>query len=238
MRLDNVREDIRRWGLTKTLYMRVMWRLEKYLGFRLFVVHSRVLNANAPEVDVPDGSSARMLERDELVAFSRDPSLGFSESFVAQAYARGDVCFGYLDGGTLVAYTWIGTQPMPTAPGLWVRFGDGYSYSYKALTLPSHRGRHLQECLVHRSERWRMAQGSRYNIGYIDTTNFASIVADRRYGNRAVGYAGYCSWFGRAIPFRSPGVKACGFGFFSPPADEQGATIRNHAASVDSTSRR
>ena len=163
-----------------------------------------------------------MLEKDELVELCRDPSLDLSESFIAQACARGDACFGYLHGRALVAYMWIGMKPMPAEAGLWVHFGDEYSYSYKAFTLPSHRGRHLQECLVHLADPWRTSQGSRYNIGHIDTLNFASIVADRRYGNRAVGYAGYIRWFGRAVAFNSPGAKACGFGFVSPTAAERG----------------
>ncbi len=213
-RIDNVREDIRRWGVIKALYVRVMWRLQKYLGFRLFVVHSRVLTGDVPDDDIPDGSSVRMLGEDELTEFSRDPSLGLSASFVAGARARGDVCFGYLERGLLVSYEWIGTKPTPAEAGLWVRFGEGYSYSYKAFTVPAHRGRRLQQRLVHRSEHWRISQGSRYNIGYIDTRNLASIAADRRYGNRPVGYAGYLNWFGRVVPFRTPGAKARGFRFF------------------------
>ncbi len=222
MRFDKLREDMQRWGLIKALYVRVMWRLQNYLGFRLFVVQSRVLDSNVPDDDIPEGSSARLLEEDELAEFCRDQSLGLSESLVAKACARGDVCFGYLERGSLVSYKWIATRSTSAEAGLWVHFANGYSYSYKALTVPSHRGRHLQECVVHVSDRWRTSQGLRYNIGYIDTRNLASIAADRRYGNRPVGYAGYINWFGRVVPFRTPGAKACGFGFFSPSADQSG----------------
>jgi hypothetical protein len=220
MQFENFREDVRRWGLTKSLYLRVMRRLEKYLGFRLFVIHSRPLDPNAPQDVIPDDCSARVLEEQELVQFSRNPDLGLSEDFVAKASARGDVCFGYLERGSLVSYVWVGSKPTPAEVGLWVQFGEGHSYGYKALTLPSHRGRHLQECLTHLSDRWLTSHGYRYNIDYIHTLNLPSIVADRRYGNRPIGYAGYVRWFGRTLAFRTPGVKARGFRFFIPTVDQ------------------
>ncbi len=225
MRTDRIREDIQRSGIIKALYIRAMWRLQKYLGFRLFVVHARELNADVPDHEMPQGCSIRMLEEAELVEFCRDPALGLSESSVRQACARGAVCFGYLDQGSLVAYKWMATGPTPAEAdaGLWVRVGDGYSYSFKALTAPSHRGRHLRKVLIDFCEHWRTSQGWRYSIGYVDTRNLASIAAGRRSNNRPVGYVGYVNWFGRVVPFRTPGAKAVGFSFFLPSADERAA---------------
>jgi hypothetical protein len=216
MAIENLRQDMRRWGATKALYVRGMRRLEKYLRFRLFVIHSRPLDPSAPQDAVPPGCEARVVDQYELMQFSHEPALGLSKDFIEKSAARGDVCFGYLERGMLVAYTWVGTQPTPAEGGLWVRFGERHSYGYKALTLASHRGRHLQECLVHLTDRWQTARGLLYNIDYIDTMNLASIVANRRYGNRPIGYAGYWMWFGRKIPFRTPGVAARGFEFFVP----------------------
>lgn len=214
--LDALRQDVSRWGLTKSLYIRVMRRLENHLRFRLFVIHTRPLDPNAPQDPLPADCSARVLDQKDLVRFSRNPDLGLSEAFIAKAWARGDACFGYLEHNELVAYTWVGTKPTPAEGGLWVRFNEGHSYGYKALTLPSHRGRHLQEPLIHLTDRWQTSRGLLYNIDYIRTVNLASIVANRRYGNRPIGYAGYLMWFGRTLPFRSPGVKARGFQFFVP----------------------
>lgn len=123
--------------MTKALYVRFLWRMDRYLGPRLFVVHSRVLDPNVPDDDIPESNSVRLIERNELIGFSRDPSLDMSESFVVEACARGDVCFGYLEQGSLVAYEWIGSAPTRAEGDLWVRFGEGYSHSYEALTLPS-----------------------------------------------------------------------------------------------------
>ncbi len=219
MYLDNFRQDLRRWGWTKSLYVRVIRRAEKYLGFRLFVVHTRPLDPNAPANPVPSGCVVRALGVQELIQFARDPRLGMTADSIRAATGRGDICFGYLEHGVLVAYAWIATKATPAEAGLWVRFAAAHSYAYKALTVPSHRGRHLQEHVVHLMDRWQTSHGCRYNIDYIHTTNLPSIAADRRYGNRPVGYAGYLKWRGRMIPFRSRGAKARGFEFFTPALD-------------------
>lgn len=220
MQFENLRQDIRRWGLTKSLYLRVMRRLEKYLSFRLFVVSTRAFDPSAPHDVIPDDCAVRVLREQELVQLSRNPELDLSQDFIAKASARGDICFGYLERGALVSYCWAGHKPTPAEAGLWVRFGEGHSYGYKALTLASHRGRHLQECLMHLADRWLTSHGYRYNINYIHGLNLPSIVANRRYGDQPIGYVGYVRWFGRTFPFRSPGVKAGGFGFFIPTADQ------------------
>lgn len=217
MNITIFRTDVARWGLTKSIYMRVMRRLERLLRFRLFVIHARLLDPNAPHDVIPADCSVRALEQEEIEQFARNPELGMTSDFVSNACARGDLCFGYLERGVLVAYVWIGLQSTSAEDGMWVEFGPGHSYGYKALTLASHRGRHLQERLVHLSDRTLTSRGYLYNIDYIHTLNFPSIVADRRYGNRPIGYAGYLNWFGRTIPFRTPGVKARGFRFTHPP---------------------
>ena len=197
--------------------MRVARCLERYAGIHLFVVHTRPLNAEIGEPVVPAGCSVRLMAEDELIeSAARNPELGLQAESIVDALARGDICVGYIDQGALVSYTWIGMAAMPMEAGLWIRFGEGYSYGYKALTLPSHRGRHLQESLIHVSDPWLTAHGYRYNMDYIRTDNFASIVADRRYGNRPVGYAGYVKCRGRTWPFHSPGVKARGFRIYAP----------------------
>lgn len=184
--MASIRDDFARWGVLRTIHMRVMHRLERHVGLHLFVINSRRLDANAAIDTLPEGCSVRVLSQIELSGFCQREELGLVADSVTQALARGDICFGYVEQGNLVAYTWIGTTPTPMEAGLWVEIGPHYSFGYKALTLPSHRGRHLQECLVHAADRWLTSHGYLYNIDHIRTHNFPSIVADRRYGNRAM----------------------------------------------------
>lgn len=220
MPFENFRQDVHRWGLLKSSYVRIMRRLQRWLGFRLFVVHTRPLDPDPLQLALSAGCSVRILSEAELIEFSVDSALGLASDSIRRDNARGNLCFGYLEQAALVSYTWVATKATPAEGGLWIRFSEGYRYSYRALTVPSHRGRRLQLHIVHASDRWQAARGCRYNIDYIDTLNLPSIAADRRYGNRPVGYAGYAKWFGRMRLFRSPGVKAIGFEFFVPSPGE------------------
>lgn len=213
MNITGFRADVSRWGLRKSVYKRAMQQLERLLHFRLFVINARPLDPNAPQDAIPEDCSARALHPQEAVRFACNPALEMSIDFINSACARGDLCFGYVEHAALVAYVWIGVHSAPAEDGLWVEFGAGHSYAYKALTLASHRGRHLQECLTHVSDRSLTSRGYLFNIDYIHTLNFPSIAADRRYGNRPIGYAGYVRWFGCTIPFRTPGLKAHSFRF-------------------------
>ena len=100
--------------------------------------------------------------------------------------------------------------------GLWVRVPPNYSYAYKALTLNSHRGRHLQQQLTIANDRALVGKGLTNNIEYIAIYNFPQRTASARYGNRTIGFAGYFRLKGRARPFHSSAVRAVGFQFFNP----------------------
>jgi hypothetical protein len=213
MGLQTFVEDVRRWGFARATFVRVMRRIERLLRFRTFVIHARALDPTILPDRIPDGASIRVLTEAELLHFASDPSLDMTHASIKASCARGDVCFGYVEGQTLVSYSWYSTAPTRAEPGLWVRFAEGYSYSYKSFTLPSHRGRHLQHILLRAAEASRTAQGLRYNVDYIHVLNLPSITADRRYGNRPIGYAVIARWFGNIYPFHSPGAKRHGFAF-------------------------
>ena len=216
----------------RSLYVRVMRRVERFLHFRLFVIHTRLLDPEAPIDPVPSDCTVGVLNEPQLLGFA-DPALGLTADGIRRAHARGDVCFGYVERGALVSYMWVATGPTPAEGGLWVRFARPYCYTYKSLTVPTHRGRHLQECLVHLSDRWRTAHGYTHNIDYIDTLNLPSIAADRRYGNRPIGYAGYVTRRGETIPFRTRGAKRAGFEFFVPAPETDATGDRDTSHSHD-----
>ena len=217
MNFDALRKDIGRWGIARAMYARVMPRLEALLSFRIFVIHTRVLNTDAPLDTLPAGCSIGLIGQQELLAFADDADLDLSSAFVMSACARGDLCFGYVERGKLVAYVWVGVGRTPAEAGLWVEFATGDAYSYAAFTRSSHRGRRLQQRLANCSDRWLTAHGHFHNIDYIQTHNIASIIADKGHGNHAIGYAGHLRWFGRTYCFHSSGVVARGFRFVLPP---------------------
>ena len=211
------RGTCQRWGFGKAIYLKTMTTLERYAGIHLFVIHSRRLDEDPPVDALPPGDKVCVFEPNDLSRFTQNPQLGLSEEFLRGAQDRGDVCVGYLEGGDLVSYGWLGRSDTPMESGLHIRVGQRYIYGYKTHTLPFHRGRRLLGAVLHECDRWLTANGYRYNIGYIRTHNFASITADRRAGNRVVGYGGYFSGFGKTRSFRSPGARRAGFQFVTTP---------------------
>src|SRR4030095_7812 len=78
-------------------YVRVMSRLDRYAGLRVFRVFGRRLRAwagtAAQDID------CRLLPEHEVLALSADPALDLLPSKVKAAYRRGDLCVGAFQQG-------------------------------------------------------------------------------------------------------------------------------------------
>jgi len=203
-------------ALPRSLYGWAMRIEERLLGIHVFAINARALDPSAPADALPAGDSIRYLARSDLTEVCSSPELDISRGMATSAFDRGDRCIGYFEQDKVVSYFWCAFGPTPMEAGLWVRFPPCHSYAYKALTLPSHRGRRLQQVLTHASDRALTAEGFTHNIEYIATHNFSQLAASARYGNQTVGYAGYVVWKGRARPFHSRGASAYGFLMFNP----------------------
>jgi len=105
---------------------------------------------------------------------------------------------------------------------LWVKVDPPYHYAYKAFTLPAYRGQRIHIAVSHLSDDYFLERGYTAEVGFSEISNFPSIAAADFLGRRRVGFAGYVKWCGRAVPFRTAGVKRIGFEFFAPqPSDDR-----------------
>ncbi|MEM9622267.1 MAG: hypothetical protein AAF993_11490 [Pseudomonadota bacterium] len=190
--------------------------LQRLIGLHLFVINSRPLDgsrAAATTAAVPDGEHARRVVEADWPGVCAEPQADISREFLDAALARGDVCIGYFVGTALVSYFWCGFSRVPAQAGLEVCVPSGYSYAYKALTVPDHRGRHLQQILTEVNDAMLINAGLRHNIEYIEVDNYAQLKASARYGNTTLGQAGYFRWGPYVHPFRTRGVARVGFAF-------------------------
>lgn len=216
MSLSQFQEHRQRWGWGKALHIVLMNRLQQHLGMHFFVIQSRPLNTDPPVPQIPDGDFVGNLDIAGLHATGTNPELQLDLDDAAEKIARGDACFGYVTDSKLVAYTWLAQSTTRMEEGLWVNFPAGFSYGHAAFTLPAHRGRRLQQLVVNECDRWLTAHGHTHNIDYIRVQNHASLLADRRYGNLPIGYAGFIKWFGKVWPWRSPALSKIGFYLYKP----------------------
>ena len=213
---QEVTEDLGRWGLRRALFKQLMMLLRVLIGLRLFRIHVREHYRDVAIPDLPPGYSMRLLSRDDLKTASANPELDLVEAYYLPSLARGDLCVGAYFGDELVSYVWRAFVPTPAEDDFWFEFHPPLRYGYKAYTLPSHRGKHLQHPIALLTEELCLERGFTHALSYIEVFNYASIISDQRRNNRLHGYAGYVG-FGRfRMPFRSPGAKRQRVRFYKP----------------------
>lgn len=212
MKFDSLRADVRYWGWLRSLLIRVMSRLGRHTGLRIYRVNVRPLVRRAPEPTLPGDISLRVVKPEELLTAADDPELDIHPDFVRDALARGDMAFGAFEGDRLVGYTWRTFTCAPHVDGLWVRVDRPYQYSYKAFTRPSHRRRRIHVAITFFADIYLLERGYTAEVGLVEISNFASLAVADSLGRQRIGYAGHMSWFGNPISFRTPAVKKIGVG--------------------------
>jgi len=205
-----LRDDLRRWGLLRSLYRRLMRRVAPFLQVSFALTHP--LGRNEIR-QTHAGCSLRVATREELLRATANPALQLTPAFVDHALSRGDICTAAFHGEDMVAYTWRAFVPTRHKDDVWLTFEPPYRYGYKALTLPAWRGRHLHEAISPLADQLCIERGHTMAIGFIETHNYASLTSSRRTGDEKIGVIGYLRIAGRVFPFRSPGARRAGFGF-------------------------
>src|SRR5882672_4713500 len=216
-KVARLRADAQRWGWTRVALARLAQWLRNHAGLRFYRVNLRPLDRRPPAPDLPRGVRVCRVPAETLLRAARDPGLELDGAFTREALARGDLCFGALVGGRLVSYAWRSLGDAPARDGMWVRVAPPCHYAYKAFTLPGWRGKRLHIAVSLASDEHFRARGDdAAEVGFNEVTNYAICAAADYLGRRRIGYAGYLTWFGRRIPFRTRPLGKIGFEFFEP----------------------
>lgn len=191
-------------------------RIANRLRPHLVLCRVLVRDLSVVPVDLPagDGPEIRLARYDELrTAAAAGHASGLSQAFLDQAEARGDVCIAAFDRDEIVAYVWRSFSQAPHDDRVSVQVQAPYWYTYKMHTMPAYRGQRLAGLLTRYGDQVCHREGLKAGVGFVETHNYASLNANRHAGARAVGIAGYLWLFGRALPFRTPGVVRHTFRF-------------------------
>lgn len=202
-------------SVREATYARVMSRLSRYAGMRVFRIFHRPLESRTEES--VGGPEYRLLAEREVLALCADASLGMTRPNVHAAYSRGDVCLGAFDASRLVGYCWFAFSPAPHMDSAWVEFPPDVVYTYKSYVVPACRGRGIAAALYRYPDRIWLRRCRTRAMLCVESHNFPSFAAAKRAGFSPTGYAAY---FGasRLRAWRSGGVADCGMRFFAPAA--------------------
>jgi len=130
----------------------------------------------------------RLLNIADIAGIVDWQSLELTQEMFEAAIDRGDICIGAFDGNRLVAYVWRAFALARINGELWVAFKKPYRYSYKSFTLPEYRGQHLQDILIHNVDEICYERGYTQGLALVETHNFPALAAQKRRGDKIVGY--------------------------------------------------
>ena len=198
------------------MHPRLARLLQRHGGLNIYRVLARPLGLAAAPVA---GIRVALLEEAALLAHCLDPELELSQASVREAFARGDVCAGVLQGERLLGYAWFAFGATPESGGIWVDFSPDAIYTYRHFVRPGHRGRRLLARLLSAADTRGAQNGRSTCLTLVYTHNLASIRASERSGARTAGYAACLKIFGRLLSWCSPGARRHGLRFFRPQSN-------------------
>jgi len=201
---------VKRFGFWQASLASLLRNLTIHLNIHFWSIQTRI-----PELDyIPPQEHSRdfvfrSLTANEVLVAAHNPDLGLTQSFVKNAFSRGDICTGALLGETLVAYSWKTFSHAPLTKGLWIRIDQQPQfYGYKAFVLPEYRGRRLSTSVARANDTDLVRAGAQWGVSYIALSNLESRAVNLKTDSRVFrGYAGYWKIGSHYLCFRTKGAK-------------------------------
>ena len=188
--VHQLKQDSQRWGPARSAYILVMRNIAQYAGLHLAWVNRREIFRDPDVPAVPPSYSVRQLTADDYTSVIKaaDVALEMDEEFVTQVLDQGHFCVGAFYNERLVSYTWRAFSQTPVSDRFSLSIEKPNRYGYKALTLPEHRGKQLQNSINLFSDKLCFDTGYTSAVAFVETHNYASLASDARRGNKQVGW--------------------------------------------------
>ena len=207
--------------------IRFVARNLRRIGVHLVVVNTRSLSHSLLSPNLPNGISIRRATLDDCLLACRDPEMGLQDTFVYWAFEQGAMChaaFEETNSGSnlntrMVSYAWRTQHHAPHTSNIRVHIGATHSYGFKAFTLPAFRGLGIYPAIAVAECTTCAGEGVTTGISFTDLHNSASLQADRKFGNRILGLAGYIQVGSRVYTFHDAAVKRTEFRFVAVVPD-------------------
>ncbi len=206
-----IRESLKTYGLAQTFHDLLVRGVNRVTLLKI-LRGVTIERADPAFLVCPEPYRPMFLPEAMLRRFGADPANELPSSFLDDALARGDECYGILEGESLAAYGWYARRPTRIEPPeLVLRFSDAYVYMYKGFTHVKHRGRRLHAIGMTRALQHYLDGGSKGLVSYVESNNFASLRSVFRMGYTPFGSIWVWRILGRTLAWTTPGCRAYGF---------------------------
>jgi hypothetical protein len=226
--IESMKREVELFGVAGALRSTTLRLMNRACAFRVLDVLA-IEQADPKFTKLDARYEHGFLDADTLGRFARDPVYDLPPAALDALLAKGDRCYGILEGDTLASYGWYSTKPTAIGGDLVLRFDRWYVYMYKGFTHPAHRGKRLHAMGMTLALTRLRAEGVAGIVSYVDATNLSSLRSCYRMGYRdigticlakvgarwLIGTSGGCAHYGVA-------VEPAGVGS-SPPAQAPGS---------------
>jgi len=181
-------QEVQRFGIFKTVQDLGLRGLNRLAMVRI-LKGVTIDCVNAACLECAKSYEGMFLDRPALTDLVRNrPEYQMSDGFLREAFAKGDECYGILDGPVLAAYGWYSNRPTAIdAPGVTLHFNPRYIYMYKGFTHVKYRGERLHAVAMTRALAAYLAKGYAGLVSYVEWNNFSSLKSCYRMGYRDFG---------------------------------------------------
>jgi hypothetical protein len=158
--INRISTYVRHHGVGSTLFYLAYLLTNKIVAIQIFKIFVLLASETDWSMSTALESNWTFLSYDALKQFHNlDPLLDLDDAFLLAAAARGDQCYGLVENGNLVSYSWYSNNPTPINSEALADFDRQYLYMYKAYTLPAFRGRRLYTTGVFHAARVLLQDG-------------------------------------------------------------------------------
>jgi len=207
----NVRDQINRFGYQKTIsdiLQRIAYRIIKGELFYYFELPSDAIHKIAFNTAALPYSFG-FLGIDQLLTLRIPEDMEVDHAFLEQAFAKGNKCFGVIDGDILAHFSWYATSPTHVVGNLKFQFPRDKVYMFNAFTSNRYRGKKLYPLAVTQAVKSYIDKGFIGALTIINANNYSSISAVEQIGFSPIGKL-YVSSAGRSYVYASNGCTSNG----------------------------
>ncbi len=216
MRLERLREDVRRHGLRAAIAHGAYAAAERAVGFKAL----RGMTLRVEDIDPKYLGEVAPFSCHRATAAEFANLRGAAElappSFYEGAARRGDWCYYVRDGETIASYGWYSTREVPVVDDTSISFSASFVYMYKGFTRPEHRGHQLHAYGMAHAAAGAVADGYQGLISYVEIHNAGSLRSCARLGYRTFGTCFRARVLGKTMTFSSSGCEPYGFRLVVP----------------------